>query len=54
MHDPDHTGTFRDIELELLCALVNDVNMHSKELKSVTEKFELEDIKKKVGECLLS
>lgn len=49
MNDPEVSGGFRDIELELLCALANDIALHFEELESVVDKFELEEIKRKVG-----
>jgi hypothetical protein len=49
MHKPEVTGSFREIELELLCALANDIALHFEELEAVVDKFNLDEIRRKVG-----
>jgi hypothetical protein len=49
MHKPDPEAIFREVELELLCALANDLALHSDQLQDVVDKFELQEIKNKVG-----
>jgi hypothetical protein len=49
MHKPEVTGPFREIELELLCALANDIALHFEELEAVVDKFNLDEIRRKVG-----
>jgi hypothetical protein len=49
MHKPDPEAIFREVELELLCALANDLALHSDQLQDVIDKFELPEIKNKVG-----
>lgn len=54
MHQPDPEAIFREVELELLCALANDLALHSDQLEDVVDKFELNEIKRKVGMILIS
>lgn len=49
MHKPDPEANFREVELELLCALANDLALHSDQLQDVVDKFELHEIQRKVG-----
>jgi hypothetical protein len=53
MHKPDPEAIFREVELELLCALANDLALHSDQLQDVVDKFELHEIQRKVGKGLL-
>ena len=47
-HNELHTQV-REIELEFLCALTNDVATHYEELQSVLDNFEIEEIRSRVG-----
>ena len=49
MNKPDIDAPYREIELELLCALANDIALHFEQLQDVINKFTMEEIKRKVG-----
>lgn len=49
MHQPDPSGeppaVYREVELELLCALSNDIALHFEQVQTVIEKFNIEEIR---------
>lgn len=42
---PDAPAVYREVELELLCALSNDIALHFEQVQSVIEKFNIEEIR---------
>mmetsp|Transcript_2780 Transcript_2780/g.4185 ORF Transcript_2780/g.4185 Transcript_2780/m.4185 type:complete len:1583 (-) Transcript_2780:264-5012(-) len=49
MYKPNPDANYREIELELVCGLVNDLQLHKNELDAVTKKFTwLDEIKRRV------
>lgn len=53
MNKPDIDAPFREVELELLCSLANDIALHFEQLQDVIEKFEIDEIKRKVGKFFI-
>jgi hypothetical protein len=48
MHQPDPSdapAVYREVELELLCAMSNDIALHFEQVQSVIEKFNIEEIR---------
>ena len=48
MHQPDSSdapSNYREVELELLCALSNDIALHFEQVQTVIEKFNIEEIR---------
>ena len=46
-------SSIHEIELELLCALTNDIALHFEELNSLLDNIENDLIRDKVGELIL-
>lgn len=42
---PGDAGGYREVELELLCALCNDIALHFEQVQTVVEKFNIEEIR---------
>ncbi len=45
LENPDRDASLKEVELELLCALSNDVALHFEELNVLVENFEVEEIR---------
>lgn len=49
MHQPDEDkdapASYREVEMELLCALANDIALHFEQVQMVIEKFGIEEIR---------